>query len=63
VLVPFYTPVGGLYNNLKESLTMPFEASYGFILVLVLMAVVLLVGARMIGSTQQVPARILKPEY
>jgi len=29
VLWPFYTPIGGLYSNLREGLTMPFEATYG----------------------------------
>jgi hypothetical protein len=38
VLWPFYTPIGGLYTNLSEGLTMPFEATYGFLLTLGLMA-------------------------
>jgi membrane protease YdiL (CAAX protease family) len=38
VLWPFYTPIGGLYTNLREGLTMPFEATYGFLLTLGLMA-------------------------
>jgi membrane protease YdiL (CAAX protease family) len=42
VLWPFYTPVGGLFNNLSEGLAMPFEATYGFLLTLGLMA--LLIG-------------------
>jgi hypothetical protein len=37
VLWPFYTPIGGLYTNLSEGLTMPFEATYGFLLTLGLM--------------------------
>ena len=41
VLWPFYTPVGGLYTNLSEGLTMPFEATYGFLLTLVIMVVVI----------------------
>lgn len=32
VLWPFYTPVGGLYTNLSEGLTLPFEATYGFLI-------------------------------
>ena len=36
-LWPFYTPIGGLYTNLQEGLTMPFEATYGFLLTLGLM--------------------------
>jgi membrane protease YdiL (CAAX protease family) len=39
VLWPFYTPVGSLYTNVTEGLTMPFEATYGFLLTLGLMAV------------------------
>lgn len=37
VLWPFYTPVGGLFSNLNEGLTMPFEATYGFLLTIALM--------------------------
>ncbi|MFW9912676.1 MAG: CPBP family intramembrane glutamic endopeptidase [Candidatus Thorarchaeota archaeon] len=35
VLWPFYTWIGGLYTNISEGLILPFEASYGFINVLV----------------------------
>ena len=35
VLWPFYTWIGGLYTNISEGLIIPFEASYGFINVLV----------------------------
>jgi hypothetical protein len=41
VLWPFYTPVGGLYTNVTEGLTMPFEATYGFLLTLGLIAVLI----------------------
>lgn len=34
---PFLTSMGGLFNNIKEELELPFEATYGFILVLGLM--------------------------
>lgn len=37
VLWPFYTPVGGLFSNLNEGLTMPFEATYGFVITIALM--------------------------
>jgi membrane protease YdiL (CAAX protease family) len=35
VLWPFYTWIGGLYTNISEGLIIPFEASYGFINILV----------------------------
>lgn len=38
VLWPFYTPVGSLYSNIKGGLELPVEATYGFVLVLALMA-------------------------
>jgi uncharacterized protein len=60
VLVPFYTPIGGLYTNLKEGLTMPFEASYGFILVLVMMAALVTAAAIHKRSPQAASARIIK---
>lgn len=41
VLWPFYTPVGALFTNLSEGLTMPFEATYGFLLTLGLMALLI----------------------
>lgn len=37
IIWPFLTPMGGLFNNIKEGLTLPFEATYGFVLVLGLM--------------------------
>jgi hypothetical protein len=37
VLWPFYTPIGGLYTNLSEGLSMPFEATYGFLLTIGIM--------------------------
>jgi membrane protease YdiL (CAAX protease family) len=39
-LWPFYTPVGSLYTNLTEGLSLPFEATYGFALTLGLMAAI-----------------------
>jgi membrane protease YdiL (CAAX protease family) len=50
VLWPFYTPVGGLYTNLSEGLTMPFEATYGFLLTLGLMAGAITLAAHLQGS-------------
>jgi membrane protease YdiL (CAAX protease family) len=47
LLWPFYTPVGGLFTNLSEGLVMPFEASYGFLLTLGLMAALIVVAWRM----------------
>ena len=47
VLWPFYTPVGGLYNNLREGLALPFEATYGFVLVLGLMAAIIVAGVKL----------------
>jgi membrane protease YdiL (CAAX protease family) len=47
VLWPFYTPVGGLYSNLSEGLTLPFEATYGFVLTLALMVAVIVVAPRL----------------
>jgi membrane protease YdiL (CAAX protease family) len=37
VLWPFYTWIGGMYSNLIDGLVMPFEATYGFVILLVLM--------------------------
>ena len=37
VLWPFYTWIGGVYSNLEDGLIMPFEATYGFVIILVLM--------------------------
>jgi membrane protease YdiL (CAAX protease family) len=52
VLWPFYTPVGGLYSNLSEGLTLPFEATYGFALTLGLMLAVIVVAARLHDKRQ-----------
>jgi membrane protease YdiL (CAAX protease family) len=56
VLWPFYTPVGGLYSNLRESLTLPFEATYGFVLTLGLMIAVIVIASRRLTRAQ--PAEI-----
>lgn len=45
VLWPFYTPVGSFYSNIKGGLELPFEATYGFVLVLALMAAGIATGA------------------
>jgi membrane protease YdiL (CAAX protease family) len=37
VLWPFYTWIGGLYSNITDGLVLPFEAAYGFIIVLSIM--------------------------
>jgi membrane protease YdiL (CAAX protease family) len=50
VLWPLYTPIGGLYTNLSEGLTMPFEATYGFLLTLGLMAGVITVATVLQGK-------------
>jgi membrane protease YdiL (CAAX protease family) len=42
VLWPFYTWVGGLYTNISEGLLLPFEATYGFVIVLILMMISLI---------------------
>jgi hypothetical protein len=50
VLWPLYTPIGGLYTNLSEGLTMPFEATYGFLLTLGLMAGAIALAAVLQGK-------------
>jgi hypothetical protein len=47
VLWPLYTPVGGLFTNLNAGLSMPFEATYGFVLTLALMAGALTLASRL----------------
>ncbi|MGD1996273.1 MAG: CPBP family intramembrane metalloprotease [Anaerolineae bacterium] len=44
VLWPFYTPIGGLYTNLEDGLTLPFEATYGFVITIGLAVAVACVG-------------------
>jgi membrane protease YdiL (CAAX protease family) len=41
VLWPFYTWLGGLFTNLSEGLSIPFEASYGFVNVLAWMLIII----------------------
>jgi len=36
ILYPFLTPSGALYTNIKEGLMLPFEATYGFVIVIAL---------------------------
>lgn len=54
VLWPFYTPVGSLFSNLNEGLTMPFEATYGFVITVALMlGIVYLAHAQYRQKTNQ----------
>jgi membrane protease YdiL (CAAX protease family) len=54
VLWPFYTPIGGLYTNVREGLEMPYEATYGFLLTIGIMAlVIILTAARQKGRLGQ----------
>lgn len=53
VLWPFYTPVGGLFSTLGDSLTMPFEATYGFVITIAMM-VTIIVAARIAARRQRV---------
>lgn len=39
ILYPFLTPSGALYTNIKEGLMLPFEATYGFVIVIALSVV------------------------
>ena len=56
LLWPFYTPVGALYTNLLEGRVLPFEATYGFVLTLALMAAVIVTGV-VLGRRQVAPER------
>ena len=47
VLWPLYTPVGGLFTNLRDGLSMPFEATYGFVLTMALMVGALVLASRL----------------
>jgi hypothetical protein len=65
VLWPFYTPIGGLYTNLTEGLTMPFEATYGFLLTLGLMLAAIVAGIlvrrkrmQSVQSSAEAPAQL-----
>lgn len=54
VLWPFYTPMGSIYTNLSEGLSLPFEATYGFVITVGLMVAVLVVGGRIFDRTKGV---------
>jgi hypothetical protein len=56
ILWPFYTPIGGLYTNLTEGLTMPFEATYGFLLTLGLMSAAIVAGVLVRWKRAQIGA-------
>jgi uncharacterized protein len=46
VLWPLYTPGGGLFSNIGDGLELPFPATYGFLITLVLMAAIVLLASR-----------------
>ena len=37
ILWPLYTWIGGMYSNLSDGLVLPFEATFGFVIILVMM--------------------------
>ena len=45
ILWPFYTPVGSIFTNLSEGLTLPFEATYGFLITIGLMVGVVVLAS------------------
>jgi membrane protease YdiL (CAAX protease family) len=45
VLWPLYTPMGGFYTTFKDGLVLPFEATYGFVVVLALMGAAVAAGS------------------
>lgn len=51
VLWPLYTPMGSIYTNLTEGLSLPFEATYGFLLTIAAMIAVIVIAIR--GQTRQ----------
>lgn len=55
ILYPFLTPAGGLYSNMKDGLQMPFEATYGFLLVIGL-SVAGLIIINLLSETMKVGA-------
>jgi hypothetical protein len=54
-------PVGGLYSNLSEGLTLPFEATYGFLLTLGLMVAVIALAARLHTGAQSASGEVKSP--
>jgi membrane protease YdiL (CAAX protease family) len=54
VLWPFYTPVGSLYSNLREGLNLPFEAAYGFVIVILVMVAAIYFAARVVARHEAV---------
>jgi CAAX protease family protein len=47
LLWPFFTPVGGLYVNIQDGLSMPLEATIGFVLTLIMMFSAIIVADRL----------------
>jgi hypothetical protein len=49
VLWPFYTWIGGLFTNITDGLVLPFEATYGFMIIMTLMLISIF-GSKMYRS-------------
>jgi membrane protease YdiL (CAAX protease family) len=52
VLWPLYTPIGSIYTNLSEGLVLPFDATYGFLITLILMFAIMFIGHRLSNRVQ-----------
>ena len=59
VLWPFYTPIGGFYSNLRNGLVLPFEATYGFVIVIAIMIAILYAG--LLTSRRMSPGNAATP--
>jgi membrane protease YdiL (CAAX protease family) len=58
VLWPLYTPLGGLYTNISEGLSLPLEATYGFLITIGFM-IAIITGAHYIqkrGAALEMPS-------
>jgi len=62
ILFPLLTPMGAIFTNIKEGLTMPFEASYGFSLVILFSIIGLVVIQRVYWKNQQKSRDQREPE-
>jgi hypothetical protein len=59
VLWPFYTPMGGFYTTFKDGLVLPFEATYGFVVVLMLMGLAIAAGSMMLRREKALSAALV----
>ena len=63
ILFPFLTPTGALFSQIKDGLSIPFEATYGFLDVILLLVAVLVIVKKISKSKKTLAFRKVRDYF